>query len=81
MIWNTINFEELHDSVIGDEYDFKYICIKQFNKLNLEIVEKGKLIVDTITTNIISLNIKIKGKKMITIYIYKDETFTMSIAY
>ena len=81
MFWQTINFEELHDSVCGEQYDFKYLCIKQFNKLNIEVVEKGKLIVDTITSNIISLNIKIKGKKMLTIYIYKDDTFTMNIIY
>lgn len=81
MIWQTINFEELHDSVIGDEYDFKYLRVSQFGKINIEVIEKGKLVVDTITSNVISLNIKIKNKKMLTIYIFKDEHFTMSIAY
>lgn len=81
MFWQVINFEELHDSICGEEYDFKYLCIRQFNKINIEIVEKGKLIVDTITSNVISINIKINKKKMITIYVYRDDNLVMNIAY
>lgn len=81
MIWQNINYEELHDSVIGDCYDFKYLCIKQFNRLNIEVLQKGKLQVDTITTNVIGLNIILDKHKIVKVSVFKDIDFIMTIAY
>ena len=81
MISQYINFEELHDSVIGDCYDFNYLAIKNCNRCSLEVIEKGQLLVDTITTNVITLNIIVKKKKIFTVYIYKDSDFVMNIMF
>ena len=81
MTIQTITYEELHDSVIGEYYDFKYLKLKTFNKMSLEFNNIGKLVVDTITSLVISIKILIGTVIVCHCYIYKDDKFIMNIGY
>lgn len=76
-----ITFEELQDSIIGEYYDFSYLHIKQFNRMNIEFNCKGKLMVDTITTNVISIIINVHKERVCQVTIYKDTDFILDIMY
>lgn len=78
----TLNFEELHDSVRGDVVDFQELVISNTCKLGFGVYQDGRLKVSDICSGVIIIDIILDdGKVTIPVTIFKDENFKIVITY
>ena len=78
-----LNFEELHDSVVGDVVRFEGLVVASPLKLSFATTCSGDLRVDTITSNVILLILTFDTKPIssCSITIYKDDENYLEITY
>ena len=78
-----LDFEELHDSVVGDVVDFQGLVVASPLKHTFISTCSGRLKVDTITSNVILIILLFDSTPIATcsIAIYKDTDTYLELTY